>query len=154
MSKVKYTAEFDPAVTAKAMAHELNVSPKHCYEILREIRGKKVVTAKKFLENVIELKESVPFKRFNRNVGHKRHQSGWDAGRYPVKACGEILKLIKHAEANAEYKGLDTENMRIIHASSKRGRVTHGMMPRAMGRATPWNIETVTVEVVLGEEVR
>jgi len=154
MAKVKYTAEFDPATTAKAMAHELNVSPKHCYEILREIRGKKVVTAKKFLENVIELKESVPFKRFNRNVGHKRHQTGWDAGRYPVKACGEILKLIKHAEANAEYKGLDTENMRIIHASSKRGRVTHGMMPRAMGRATPWNIETVTVEVVLGEEVR
>jgi large subunit ribosomal protein L22 len=154
MSKVKYTAEFDPAVTAKAMAHELNVSPKHCYEILREIRGKKVVTAKKFLENVIELKESVPFKRFNRNVGHKRHQSGWDAGRYPVKACGEILKLIKHAEANAEYKGLDTENLRIIHAASKRGRVTHGMMPRAMGRATPWNIETVTVEVVLGTEVR
>jgi len=154
MSKVKYTAEFDPAVTAKAMAHELNVSPKHCYEILREIRGKKVVTAKKFLENVIELKESVPFKRFNRNVGHKRHQTGWDAGRYPVKACGEILKLIKHAEANAEYKGLDTENLRIIHAASKRGRVTHGMMPRAMGRATPWNIETVTVEVVLGTEVR
>ena len=154
MAKVNYTAEFDPANTAKAMAHELNVSPKHCYEILREIRGKKVTVAKTFLENVIDMKQSVPFKRFNRNVGHKRHQIGWDAGRYPVKACAEILKLIKHAEANAEYKGLDTENMRIIHAASKRGRVTHGMMPRAMGRATPWNIETVTVEVVLGEEVR
>ncbi len=154
MAKVNYSAEFDPAITAKAMSYELNVSPKHCYEILREIRGKKVTVAKTFLENVIDMKQSVPFKRFNRNVGHKRHQSGWDAGRYPVKACGEILKLIKHAEANAEYKGLDTENMRIIHAASKRGRVTHGMMPRAMGRATPWNIETVTVEVVLGEEVR
>ena len=151
MAKVNYTAEFDPAVTAKAMSYELNVSPKHCYEILREIRGKKVSVVKTFLLNVIDMKESVPFKRYNRNVGHKRHQSGWDAGRYPIKACGEILKLIKHAEANAEYKGLDTENMRIIHAASKRGRITHGMMPRAMGRATPWNIETVTVEVVLGE---
>lgn len=154
MAKVNYTAEFDPATTAKAMAYELNVSPKHCYEILREIRGKKVTTAKKYLEDVIAMKQSVPFKRFNRNVGHKRHQTGWDAGRYPVKACGEILKVIKHAEANAEYKGLETENMRIIHATSKKGRVTQGMMPRAMGRATPWNIETVTVEVVLGEEVR
>jgi large subunit ribosomal protein L22 len=154
MSKVNYSAEFDPAITSKAMAYELNVSPKHCMEILREIRGKKVVTVKTFLDDVIAMKRSVPFKRFNRNVGHKRHQTGWDAGRYPVKACGEIMKVIKNAEANAEYKGLDTENMRVIHASCKRGRVTRGMMPRAMGRATDWNIETVTVEVVLGEEVR
>ena len=155
MAKVDYCAKFDPATTARAMAYELNVSPKHCIEILKELRGKKVVTAKKFLENVMEKKESVPFKRFNRNVGHKRHQSGWDAGRYPVKACGEILKIIQSAESNAEYKGLDIENMRIIHAASKKGHVTRGMMPRAMGRATDWNIETVTVEVVLGEgEVR
>jgi large subunit ribosomal protein L22 len=154
MPKVEYSAKFDPANTAKAMAHELNVSPKHCIEILREIRGKKLSVAKTYLEDVIAKKKSVPFKRFNRNVGHKRHQSGWDAGRYPVKACGEILTVIKNAEANAEYKGLDTDNMRVIHAASKRGRVTHGMMPRAMGRATDWNIETVTVEVVLGEEVR
>lgn len=155
MSKVDYSAKFDPAVTARAMAYELNVSPKHCIEILREIRGKKVTVAKAFLESVIDMKASVPFKRFNRNVGHKRHQTGWDAGRYPVKACGEILNVIKSAESNAEYKGLDTENMRIIHAASKRGHVTRGMMPRAMGRATDWNLETVTVEVVLGEgEVR
>jgi large subunit ribosomal protein L22 len=154
MAKVEYCAQFDPAATAKAMAYELDVSPKHCYEILREIRGKKLSVAKKFLEDVMAKKRSVPFKRFNRNVGHRRHQSGWDAGRYPVKACGEILRLLKNAEANAEYKGLDTENMRIIHAASKKGHVIRGMMPRAMGRATDWNNETVTVEVVLGEEVR
>jgi large subunit ribosomal protein L22 len=152
MSKVDYSAKFDPATTAKAMAYELNVSPKHCYEILREIRGKKLSAAKTYLEDVIDKKRSVPFKRFNRNVGHKRNQTGWDAGRYPVKACGEILTVIKNAEANAEYKGLDTDNMRVIHAASKKGHVTRGMMPRAMGRASDWNIETVTVEVVLGEE--
>ena len=151
MSKVDYAANYDPATTAKAMAYEINVSPKHCIEILRQLRGMKVVRAKTYLENVIEKKESVPFKRFARNVGHKRHQSGWASGRYPVKASKEILKLIKHAEANAEYKGLEPENMSIVHATSKKGRVIQGVMPRAMGRATPWNIETVTVEVVLGE---
>jgi large subunit ribosomal protein L22 len=151
MSKVEYASQFDPAVTAKAMAYEINVSPKHCIEIMRQLRGMKVVRAKAYLENVIALKESVPFKRFARNVGHKRHQSGWASGRYPVKASKEILKLIKHAEANAEYKGLEPENMTIIHATSKKGRVIQGVMPRAMGRATPWNIETVTVEVILGE---
>lgn len=151
MSSVKYSKEFDPATTAKAMAFELNVSPKHCVEILNQIRHMKVAEAKTFLENVIAMKQSVPFKRYARNVGHKRNQTPGGAGRYPVKACREILKLIKHAEANAEYKGLDSENMEIVHADSKRGKVTQGIMPRAMGRATAWNIETVTVEVVLGE---
>lgn len=151
MSKVEYAAQYDPATTAKAMAYEINVSPKHCIEILRQVRGMKVARAKAFLQNVIDKKESVPFKRFARNVGHKRHQAGWGSGRYPVKASKEILKLIKHAEANAEYKGLEPENMAIVHASSKKGRVIQGVMPRAMGRATAWNIETVTVEIVLGE---
>ncbi len=151
MSKVAYATEFDPATTAKAMAYEINVSPKHCIEILRQLRGMKVARAKAYLQNVIDKKESVPFKRFARNVGHKRHQSGWGSGRYPVKASKEILKLVKHAEANAEYKGLEPENMAIVHATSKKGRVVQGVMPRAMGRATPWNIETVTVEIILGE---
>jgi large subunit ribosomal protein L22 len=151
MSKVQYAAQYDPATTAKAMAYEINVSPKHCIEILRQLRGMNVVRAKAYLQNVIDKKESVPFKRFARNVGHKRHQSGWGSGRYPVKASKEILKLVKHAEANAEYKGLEPENMKIVHATSKKGRVIQGVMPRAMGRATAWNIETVTVELVLGE---
>jgi large subunit ribosomal protein L22 len=151
MSKVEYAAQYDPATTAKAMAYEINVSPKHCVEILRQLRGMKVVRAKTYLEHVIEKTESVPFKRFARNVGHKRHQTGWASGRYPVKASKEILKLLKHAEANAEYKGLEPENMKIVHATAKKGRVIQGVMPRAMGRATPWNIETVTVEIVLGE---
>jgi large subunit ribosomal protein L22 len=151
MSKVEYAVQYDPATTAKAMAYEINVSPKHCIEILRQIRGMSTVRAKTFLQNVIDKKESVPFKRFARNVGHKRHQSGWGSGRYPVKASKEILKLVKHAEANAEYKGLEPENMAIVHATSKKGRVIQGVMPRAMGRATAWNIETVTVEIVLGE---
>ena len=151
MSKVEYTNQYDPATTAKAMAYEINVSPKHCIEILRQVRGMKVAKAKAYLQNVIDKKESVPFKRHARNVGHKPHQEGWPSGRYPEKASKEILKLIKHAEANAEYKGLEPENMSIVHATSKKGRVIQGIMPRAMGRATPWNIETVTVEIILGE---
>jgi large subunit ribosomal protein L22 len=156
MSSIDYTANFDPATTAKAMAYELNVSPKHCIEILRQLRGKPVMKAEAYLEAVIEMKQSVPFKKFNRNVAHKKRQNGWDAGRYPIKASKEILKLLRHAVANAEYKGLEPENMKILHAASKKGRVIQGMMPRAMGRASPWNIETVTVEVVIGEtgEVR
>jgi len=40
-----------------------------------------------------------------------------------VKAAGQILKVLENAEANAEYKGLDTEKLRIIHISSHRGQL-------------------------------
>ena len=75
MSSVKYSKEFDPATTAKAMAYEINVSPKHCVEIFNYIRHMKVSVAKTILENVIDKKQSIPFKRYARNVGHKRHQT-------------------------------------------------------------------------------
>ncbi|NIR16835.1 MAG: 50S ribosomal protein L22, partial [Desulfobacterales bacterium] len=38
---------------------------------------------------------------------------------------------------NAEYKGLDSENMRIVHISTSRGMTTQGYQPRAHGRSTP-----------------
>ena len=60
MSSVKYSKEFDPATTAKAMAYEINVSPKHCVEIFNYIRHMKVSTATTILENVIAKKQSYP----------------------------------------------------------------------------------------------
>ena len=87
MSSVKYSKEFDPATTAKAMAYEINVSPKHCVEIFNYIRHMKVVTAKTILENVIDKKQSIPFKRYARNVGHKRHQTA--RRRRPLPRKGE-----------------------------------------------------------------
>jgi large subunit ribosomal protein L22 len=35
--------------------------------------------------------------------------------------------------------------------AAHRGRITKGHMPRAQGRSTPWNQETVNLEVVLEE---
>ena len=69
----------------------------------------------------------------------------------PVKAATHILKVLENAEANAEYKGLDTEKLRIIHISSHRGPVIRGWIPRAFGRATPFNTPTTHVQIVLGE---
>lgn len=51
----------------------------------------------------------------------EKDQEGWAAGRYPVKAAEQVLKVLENAEANAEYKGMDTENLFIEHISSLMG---------------------------------
>ena len=138
--------EFDPEKTSKAMGKELHISRKHAHEIATAIKGKKVNEARRFLEDVVQLRKAVPFKRYKRKVPHKR---GMCAGRYPQKAAREFLKVLKNAESNAFYKGLDPENMRIIHIATKKGHTFMGMFPRAMGRVTPKRHETVSVEMVL-----
>jgi large subunit ribosomal protein L22 len=111
----------------------------------------KVENAKNYLEDVIEMKKAVPFKKHNKKVGHRRGLDGWPTGRYPVKAATQILEVLKSAEANAEYKGIDTENIKIMHISSHKGYVIRGWTPRAFGRASPFNTPTTHIQIVLGE---
>jgi len=151
MAKINYAYTGDEAKTAKALGRSLKISPKHAVEICNKIRGMNVEEAKDYLEDVIEMKKAVPFKRHNKKVGHRRGLEGWPTGRYPVKAADHILDVLVNAEANAEYKGLDTENLKIVHISSHRGYVIRGWTPRAFGRASPFNTPTTHVQIVLGE---
>ena len=148
MGKIDYSSKADPETTAKAIGRELHISPKASVEVCREVRGMMVEKAAQFLEDVIALKKPIRYLRYNRQIGHKKGKK-FGAGRYPKKTAEAILDVIKHAQHNAEYKGLDSENMRIIHISAKRGMTTQGFMPRAMGRSTPFNHETANIEVVL-----
>jgi large subunit ribosomal protein L22 len=151
MPNNNFMVEMDKEKTARAQVYELHVSPKHSREICRAIRGMKVEKAKTYLENVINGKESVPFRRYNRDVGHRSGQKGWPAGRYPQKATRGILKLLNEVESNAEDNGLDSEYLQIVHAATKQGRTIKGTIPRAMGRATAKNTQTVTIELVVQE---
>lgn len=150
-NKYAYNKEENEAKTARAMAKSLKISPKHCVEICNAIRGMDVSKAKAYLEDVIDMKQSVPFKRHNKKVGHRKGQKGWPSGRYPVKAAAEVLKVLVNAEANAEYKGMDTEKLVIEHISSHRGVVIRGAIPRAFGRVTPFNTPTTHIQIVVQE---
>ena len=130
---------------------ELHISPKHAREICRTLRGMRANKARAYLEDVIALKRSIPFKRYARNVAHRHDLVGWDAGRFPEKAAKAVLVVLDNALANAEYKGMESDKMKIFHAGTLKGRTIRGWMPRAMGRATPKNTETVSVEMVLTE---
>ena len=143
-----YTAVADPDTTAKALGKEMPISPKFAREVVGMIRGMKVETARQALEDVMAKKRPVPLKRYNKRVSHK---AGVGPGRYPVKAATYILGVLNSAVSNAEFKGLDVSNMAISTISVSRGRTIPGHMPRAHGRATPWNQETVNLEIIIQE---
>ena len=143
-----YTAEADPDTSARAIGKEMPISPKFTREICGMIRGMKVNKAIDTLEGVIALETPVPLKRYNKRVSHKQ---GVGPGRYPKKAAAAVLGVIKSAVANAEYKGLNTDDMVVRTITASRGRVTPGHMARAHGRATEWNQDTVNLEVIIEE---
>jgi len=103
---------------ACAAGINIRASEKQCIQIAKVIRGKEVIKAKTFLNNVINMKEAVPMTRFNRDTGHKKKIG---PGRYPVKACSAVLNIVENAEANARFKGLNASNLVIFYAATKKG---------------------------------
>ena len=126
----------DPDRTVKCAGRELRISPKAAVELCRTIRGMRLPEAKKLLERVVEKKQAIAYRRYKKEVPHKRQlQEPFFAGRFPQKAAGKILHLLEELEANAEYRNLEVERLRIIHAASQRGPHVPRRSPRAFGRS-------------------
>jgi large subunit ribosomal protein L22 len=141
--------ELDPERTVKASGREVRVSHKSAREVCNTIKGMMIGEAKEFLQQVIQKKKPVPFRRFKKKVGHRHGLEKAFAGRYPVKAAQKILEVLEGAEANADFKGLDPENLRIIHASAYPGMKIKRSIPRAFGRSSP-RIKTLChIEIAL-----
>ena len=92
----------------------LPVSTKHCREIASFIKGKEERRVITLLEQVVAQKTAVPFRRFNRDVGHRPGHVG--PGRYPEKASRMVISLLKSLVANAQQKGLDVKSLCIASA--------------------------------------
>jgi len=135
----------DKETTARALGSGLPISRKKGIEICNYIRGKPVQKAKKLLEQVIAMKRHVPFKRFTEGAGHQRGEDK-GPGKYPIKACGEILKIVKLAEANAQFKGLNTESLVIKHISCQQAPSSY-KAGRQRGRKT----KTAHIEIIVEE---
>ncbi len=149
-----YSYQIDEAKeekVARALNKHLRISPKWAVEICSSIRGKRVEAAKRFLSDVAAKKRALPLKRYKKGVAHRHGLQRAYAGRYPVKAAKHILKALEGAEANAGYKGLDREKLFIKHIAAQRGYVIRGVLPRAFGRASPFNEVTTNVEIILEE---
>ncbi len=142
---------FDPTKHVRAAIREKSVSHKHAREIAKMIKGLSIEKARDQLQEVISLKRAVPFRRYKNEVGH-RSDTGVMSGRYPRKAATEFIKLLDNLEANAEYKGMDLDRLKIVGANTHRGVLIKRFTPRAMGRATPKNNVLTHIELVAQEK--
>lgn len=115
-----YTISFKTAEPhAAALGRALPVSPKHCQEICRAIRGLPLDKAKRLLDDVINMRKAIPFKQHYHNLGHRKGAVG--PGRYPILACKEILAIVRSAESNAQFKGLTIGDLYLAHAIAQQG---------------------------------
>lgn len=144
-----YSMDPDPEKTAKAYGKEFQISPKKSVEVCNMIKGKEVDRALEVLEEVLDGDKPVPYQKHNKKVGHRK---GIGSGGYPEKVCKKIHSLIEECRANAESKGLDTENLVIKVLSAQRGSPIEGFRPRAFGRSSPSETKTTNIEVILEEK--
>jgi large subunit ribosomal protein L22 len=143
----------DPERSVRCSGRELRISPKAATEICRAIKGMRIDDAKQFLEGVAAKKRPIAYRRYAKEVPHKSHSERWDAGRYPIKAAAQIIRLLEELQSNAEYKGLDVDRLRIVHAASHRGMKMRNFLPRAFGRSSP-SYNTLTHVELIGYEAQ
>ena len=145
----KYALEIlEPKKFALATARDVDISKKHAVEIFSYIRGKQAVKAEQRLEEGISMDRAIPFKRFNRWMPHRKG-AGYKTGKYPEKASRFILEVLRNAMANAEFKGLSKDKLKIVHASANRSIILPRVKPT--GRWKRSDIELVHLEIALRE---
>jgi large subunit ribosomal protein L22 len=147
-----FAETLDPEKTAKASGRELKVSHKAAREVCRAIKGMMLNDAKQYLRDVQSKKKAIPFTRYKKKLPHRHGIINSFSGRYPVKACSQILNVLQSAQANAENKGLDVDRLRIIHSAAYQGIKLKRYKPRAQGRSSPKYDTTTHVEIVLDEK--
>ena len=134
----------------KAFGKELNMSWKHTNEICYAIRGMMVNKALAYLERVQKKEDFVPLRRHKKQVPHRKGKGRiTKTGRWPVKAAKEVAGVLQNASANAEYKGLDAEKLKIEHATAYKSIVLDRRKPK--GSAITHNIVLTNVEIVVRE---
>ncbi|MFA5176442.1 MAG: 50S ribosomal protein L22 [Candidatus Nanoarchaeia archaeon] len=128
---------------AKLNVQGLRISTKQSIEVCKAIRDQDLDKAKKILQDSIDLKKPIPFKTFNRDMGHKK---GMAAGRFAVNTCTEMLNLLNSVEKNAENKGL-TGNLFIAKAVANFGPTSWHF-----GRKRRRQMKSTHIELILKEK--
>ncbi|KAL2395296.1 Large ribosomal subunit protein uL22 [Exophiala dermatitidis] len=152
---VRYAAvdRIPSAKSARSRGSYLRVSFKNTRETAQAINGWKLQRAVKYLENVQELKEAVPMRRYAGSTGRSAQgkQFGVSKARHPVKSAEFLLGLLKNAEANADTKGLDTSNLIVKHIQVNQAPKQRRRTYRAHGRINPYMSNPCHVELILTE---
>ncbi|MBW2965411.1 50S ribosomal protein L22 [Candidatus Woesearchaeota archaeon] len=135
---------FNKELMARAVGRDLSISAKQAIEICNYLRHRKLVQAKNLLQETIDMKKPIPFKRFTNGLGHRRGKLA--SGRFPVKASTALLKLLDSVEANAQTKGFNSSELEIVHMCAHKA-----SSPVHYGRNYGREFKRTHVEVVVQE---
>uniref|UniRef100_A0AAF5PL17 Large ribosomal subunit protein uL22 n=1 Tax=Wuchereria bancrofti TaxID=6293 RepID=A0AAF5PL17_WUCBA len=134
MGKVHYSKQPENGTkSCKARGCNLRVHFKNTDETAQAIKHMLLKKKIRFLENVKEKKEIVPFRKFNRRVDG------------PKKSAEFLLQLLRNAESNAEYKGLDTDHLAIEHIRVQRAPKVRRRTYRSY-MSSPCHVEVILSE--------
>jgi large subunit ribosomal protein L22 len=136
----------EEAKVAKAIGRSNNISFKKAVNVCTNIRGMNLLEAIALLEKVKALETPLHFSRFQRGAAHR---TGIGMGKYPKKASTEMLEVLNNALANAEFKGLNTEKLKIIFVQANRGMSRKRRKPQ--GRWKAWKTILVNYQVIVQE---
>jgi large subunit ribosomal protein L17e len=81
------------------------------------VKGLNLKRAIKYLEDVLEHRDCIPYRRFTGHVGRTTQAKlhGVTQGRFPEKSVKYVIQLLKNLLANAEAKGLNADRCIITH---------------------------------------
>lgn len=127
---------------AKAKANKVRLSPKKTMETCNALKNMKVEEALEYLERVKEEKEAVPYKSRGKQVPH---QKNGQSGGFPEKPAKKVQEIIESALKNAEYQGINTENLKVVHASAYKS----GSRARPAKKLNSKSMSLTTIEIVL-----
>nr|CAG8436863.1 7290_t:CDS:2 [Entrophospora candida] len=140
--------------TVKTRGSYLRVHFKNTRETAKAISGRKLLNAIRYLEDVKEHKQAVPFRGFNGGVGRCAQVKAFGAtqGRWPQKSAEFLLGLLRNAQSNAEIKQLDIDNLVITHIQVNQAPKQRRRTYRAHGRINPYMSNPCHIEIIVTEK--
>lgn len=140
--KFKYAFNKYSEDMARTVARDLAISTRAALEVSDMIRGRNIESAIRELTLIKNLKKPLRYRKSN-SVSHK---PGVGPAKYPVSCATEFIKLLNQVQANAQFKGLNSSNLEIIHVNANQAN-----RPFRYGRQRRIKAKRTHVEIVVAE---
>ena len=139
---------FSHPIEAKCKVADLRAHYKNTYEVARSVKGWNLKKAITYLENVIEHKQIIPFRRYTGGIGRHAQLKPFKhtQGRWPEKSAKIVRELLINLKANATSNKLDTDKCVINHVVVQRAVSGRRRTYRAHGRISPYLSSNCHVE--------
>ncbi|OAG31408.1 large subunit ribosomal protein L17e [Nematocida displodere] len=158
MKKVKTTYSYKPAnedKAVKAAMKNAEISYKNTHQTVTILKGMFLVSAIKYLDDVLAHNRCIPMKKYNGGIPRtaQAKEFGVLQGRWPEKSVTQIKSILKNMQSTATSKGLDISRMKVTHTQVNRAPIIHNRTYRAHGRVTAWNKSPCHIELIAEEEL-